>query len=232
MTYFKTYFEIISEQNKNQQIIIYLDMDGVLADFGGMKKQMILHTYKKHFLDLIKHVDLTLQEKEIFLKELAFHSQDTSLLDSDGKPKISQTAIKRGEGRFWRIMEETGFFEKLMPLQDNELIKKINDLKSKYDFKIGILGSTGREENHVEFERQKREWLKKQGLLKYLDSEYIIFVPGKKLKSRYANHNSILIDDTPVNIENFNNNGGHGILHQNNTETLKKLKEKLELMKK
>ena len=226
MSFLNQLKQIINESN--QQIIVYLDMDGVLADFGGMKKEMILKIHRGDFLDLIKHVDLTEKEKEIFLSELASHSQDTSLLDQTGKPKISQTSIKRGEGRFWRIMEETRFFEKLMPLHNNELIKKIYELKNKYDFKIGILGSTGREENHVEFERQKRGWLEKQDLIKFLNPEYIVFVPGKKLKSHYANPTSILIDDTPVNVDNFEKNKGYGILHQNNSKTLEKLKEILE----
>jgi 5'(3')-deoxyribonucleotidase len=218
--------QIIIESN--QQIIVYLDMDGVLADFGGMKKEMILNVYRKDFLELVKHVDLTEKEKETFLSELALHSQDTSLLDQDGKPKISQTSIKRGEGRFWRIMEETRFFEKLKPLHNNELIKKIYQMKKKYNFKIGILGSTGREDNHVEFEKQKRGWLEKQDLIKFLNSEHIIFVAGKKYKSNYANPTSILIDDTSVNVDNFKKNGGYSILHQNNSQTLKQLKEILE----
>jgi 5'(3')-deoxyribonucleotidase len=218
--------QIIIESN--QQIIVYLDMDGVLADFGGMKKEMILNVYRKDFLELVKHVDLTEKEKETFLSELALHSQDTSLLDQDGRPKISQTSIKRGEGRFWRIMEETRFFEKLKPLHNNELIKKIYQMKKKYNFKIGILGSTGREDNHVEFEKQKRGWLEKQDLIKFLNSEHIVFVPGKKYKSNYANPTSILIDDTPVNVDNFKKNGGYSILHQNNSQTLKQLKEILE----
>lgn len=203
-------------------------MDGVLADFAGMKKKMINDIYRDNFLDLVKHINLSQKEQEIFLKELSFHSQDTSLLDIYGKPKISKTAIKRGEGRFWKILNQIKFFEELEPLENNQLIKNINDLKSDYDFKLGILGSTGTEETFHNFKEQKMNWLKKQGLMKFLDSEHIIFVPGKKHKANYANPNSILIDDTPINIENFNKNGGNGILHKNNSQTLKELKEILE----
>lgn len=231
MSFIEKLQHIILESKENE-IIVYLDMDGVLADFGRKKKEMILKDYRGDFLDLVKHVNLTPSEQNTFLNELASHSQDTSLLDEDGKPKISPTAIKRGEGRFWRLMQETQFFTKLKPLNNNQLIKKINDLKSKYNFKVGILGSTGREENHKEFEEQKRGWLQKQGLMKFLDSEHIVFVPGKQYKSRYAHSNSILIDDTPINVQQFKEKGGNSILHKNINETLKELKIFLQKTKK
>jgi len=43
-------------------------------------------------------------------------------------------------------------------------------------------------------------------------------------KEKYANKNSILIDDRNKNIVNWNANSGIGILHTSAIETIKKLK--------
>jgi hypothetical protein len=232
MSYFRKYLNLILEEKENQQIIVYLDMDGVLADFGGMKKKIITDINRNDFLDLIKHLELNSKEKEEFLNKISGHSQDSSILDEKEKPKFSKTSIKRGEGRFWKILNSINFFEKLEPLEDNELIKKINELKKQYNFKLGILGSTGDEESFDNFKQQKMKWLKNHNLLQYLDLEHIIFVPGKRFKKNYANSNSILIDDTEVNVRQFKDNGGHSILHKNINQTLKELETFLEKSKK
>ena len=207
-------------------------MDGVLADFGGMKKEIIEKKYKNDFLDIINKIKLNDKEKEIFLKELWSHSKDSSLLDEDGDPKVSKNLIKECENRFWKIVKSDNFFEKLKPLFDNQLINKINSLKKNYNFKIGILGSTGGEKDHENFKKQKIKWLQDQKIYRLLDQEFITFVPGKRFKSRYANPNSILIDDTPVNVDNFINKGGSAILFKNNKDTLEQLETFLKKSKK
>jgi len=48
-----------------------------------------------------------------------------------------------------------------------------------------------------------------------------------KEKKELATPNSILIDDRPSNIKDWNENGGIGILHKNTKDTIKKLKKLL-----
>jgi hypothetical protein len=55
-----------------------------------------------------------------------------------------------------------------------------------------------------------------------LPKDRVIFVTHGRDKANYA-QNGILIDDSPENIKAWNNNGGIGILHQNNQKTLQTL---------
>lgn len=69
----------------------------------------------------------------------------------------------------------------------------------------------------------------KVGKLKWLEDNKINFKPilvsNREDKKKYANPNSILIDDNINNITEFNQMGGIGILHTNATQTINKLKE-------
>jgi phosphoglycolate phosphatase-like HAD superfamily hydrolase len=69
----------------------------------------------------------------------------------------------------------------------------------------------------------KRMWVKKN--LKGMPDENVFIVRGKEFKKAYANKMSILVDDAAVTIEQWNNSGGFGILHdsahyKNTLETL------------
>lgn len=217
MPFIKILKNIILESDK-QDIIVYLDVDGVLADFGSMKKKIITDLYRNDFLDLIKKLKLKDSQKNDFLDKFASHSQDSN---------IDNKKIKDSQKKFWDIITSGNikFFELLEPLNDNLLIKEINKLKKNYNFKLGILGSTGRPSSHIEFEKQKMKWLQDKNLIQYLDEKYINFVPGKKHKKDFANSNTILIDDTPINIKEFKENDGNAILYQNFDQTIEDLKQ-------
>ena len=80
---------------------------------------------------------------------------------------------------------------------------------------IEILSSTARPENNAAIQFQKTTWLEQHGI-----TYPTIFVPGKKLKAKFADENSILIDDTDSNIDEWNEAGGTGILHRDALTTI------------
>jgi len=96
-----------------------------------------------------------------------------------------------------------------------ELIEFLRGL----DVPTEILSSTSNEKRHADISEQKLNWLKEH----QIDFKSNL-VPGKRLKKTYANPNSILIDDTPQNIDQWRQQGGIGILHKNVTTTLGILK--------
>jgi hypothetical protein len=67
-------------------------------------------------------------------------------------------------------------------------------------------------------------WLEKHGIVDTIGRDHII-LDSEKHKYVKENGISILVDDTPKKIDKWVNAGGIGILHINNNETFKKLKE-------
>jgi hypothetical protein len=84
---------------------------------------------------------------------------------------------------------------------------------------VEILSSTGRPEGHEEVSRQKGIWLDRHNIPFKQN-----FVPGKELKYKFATPNSILIDDTLSNIDDWKQAGGIAIHHKNARETMMLLK--------
>ena len=126
-------------------------------------------------------------------------------------------------GNNWPIFVKGNNFSNLekWPGAD-ELLKVVADYHKK-GVKVEILSSSGGQKFHGEVTAQKISWLKKHGI-----SYKANIVPGRKHKKDWATPDTILIDDTPDVIEDFNKAGGIGILHKDLGETLKKLKSVLE----
>ena len=80
---------------------------------------------------------------------------------------------------------------------------------------VEILSSTARPINNAEISRQKEVWLGKHNI-----NYPANFVPGKSLKYKFADENSIIIDDTPSVIDDWNKAGGTGILHKDALTTI------------
>ena len=87
------------------------------------------------------------------------------------------------------------------------------------DIPTKILSSTASEARHDEISKQKLLWLETHGI----DFEPI-FVPGKRLKYKYANNESLIIDDTVSVVDDWRRAGGHAIWHNNVPATLAMLK--------
>jgi uncharacterized HAD superfamily protein len=92
-----------------------------------------------------------------------------------------------------------------------ELIATLNSINVPKE----ILSSTAQEDHFHDISQQKRTWLNTNNI-----AYPATFVPGKKHKAKYATPNSILIDDHPKNIEQWNAAGGIGIMHTDVTSTI------------
>jgi ribosomal protein S9 len=90
--------------------------------------------------------------------------------------------------------------------------RKLWDAIKKYD--PTILSSPS---NHVSSVEGKKTWLKKN----LPEVSYII----EKHKEKYADKDSVLIDDREKNIKKWEEAGGIGILYKNAEDTIKKLED-------
>jgi len=152
---------------------IYLDMDGVIADFDKRYKAR----YKMEPREAEQH-----KEFDKFFTQF-INDEEFATLD-------------------------------LMP-DAMELINYLRSLKVPTE----ILSSSASEKRDPQIRPQKMEWLKKHNI------EFpAIIVPGKRHKKEYSNKNTLLIDDTPVNIDEWRREGGIGILHTDAQTTINILK--------
>jgi hypothetical protein len=87
------------------------------------------------------------------------------------------------------------------------------------DVPTEILSSTSNESRHDRITEQKLEWLKNHNI-----DFKVNLVPGKRLKKTFANPTTILIDDTPQNIDQWRKQDGIGILYDNVETTIGILK--------
>lgn len=124
----------------------------------------------------------------------------------------------------WPNFVKTRQFETLekWPGHD-ELISFVESARETYQLEVKILSSSGGQKFYDEITEQKTIWLKNHQIT-YLP----IIVPGRKLKKQYASPDSILIDDTDDVIDDFNREGGIGILHRDVKDTIRIVKKHLE----
>jgi len=102
----------------------------------------------------------------------------------------------------------------LMP----DAMELINYLRS-LSIPTEILSSTSSEKRDAEIREQKIDWLNKHNI------EFPVnLVPGKRFKRDFSNENSLLIDDTSQNIDQWRVEGGVGILHTDTITTIGILK--------
>jgi hypothetical protein len=158
---------------------IYVDMDGVIADFV------------KRFKEL------------------------TGKLPSDYK-------TEKGFTPNFNLMVDGSHFESLDKMPDFDVLVSYLD---SLPVEKCILSSTRTPEDNFKVAMQKMQWLANVANITWPK----IFVPGKSLKQQYANPNSILIDDTPIVIEQWNAAGGIGILHTDAISTITELKKYIDL---
>ena len=83
-----------------------------------------------------------------------------------------------------------------------------------------ILSSASCFDLYNEIREDKEYWLRRHGI--YWPA---VVVPGKKYKKAFADPNSILIDDTASNVNDFRNYGGSAILHETVEKTIEEVKK-------
>jgi phosphoglycolate phosphatase-like HAD superfamily hydrolase len=136
-----------------------------------------------------------------------------------GEPPQHTRAVKRFSSK-WENFVLSRQFESLDFFPGaHEVYNFVRD--SGRALSIQILSSSGGEIFYDEVREQKINWLRNSRM----QFAEVNIVPGRRLKKNYATANSILIDDTPDVIEDFNNAGGIGILHRDSQETISILKE-------
>ena len=155
---------------KNNEYILFLDMDGVLVDYdggfsnltGGIKSGEI---YKKYGPDKVRDISLATGMKFWF-----------------------NLGWERGGQELW-----------------NAASSLFNDIR--------ILSSAGdcSPDRFKMVEAGKRLWIKNN--IPTMPQSKVYIVNGKRFKKNYATKNSILVDDMPITIKEWNQAGGFGILH-------------------
>ena len=157
--------------------MIYVDMDGVIADFfGGLERYHGVPHWK-----LVK---------------------EKSILDLQG----------------------TNFFYTLDPFETSgQLIQHVRKLTRGEDWGINTSPLRGDNENSGKY---KKVWISNN-----IDKPDEVVVTGRKeafAKDKADGTPNILIDDRPINIQRWENAGGHGILYQANRDSLTTVKKGLE----
>ena len=88
-----------------------------------------------------------------------------------------------------------------------------------HDIPKQILSSTAYEETFETISKQKMEWLRDHNV-SWPDP---IFVPGKRHKYKFAQPDTIIIDDTWSVIEDWRNHNGIAIWHKDAISTINQL---------
>lgn len=114
--------------------------------------------------------------------------------------------------RWKEFIDRRGFEHLEKFLGCDELVSFLKSLKN---VEINILTSTGGAVHHNAVIIQKVLWVELNSI-----GFPVIAVPGRRFKSSFANHNSLLIDDTLDVVDSFFKHGGTSILHKNVSDTI------------
>jgi 5'(3')-deoxyribonucleotidase len=124
----------------------------------------------------------------------------------------------------WKAIETHGkakFFAEMPWMPDG---KTLWNYVNQNFLKVKILTALGKTDAvDGQSTKGKREWLRHN--IPALSDSDIIMVRNRHQKKRYSSPQSIIIDDTPVVIEEWTQKGGIGILHTSAAETIGILKE-------
>lgn len=159
-------------------------------------------------------------------KRTVYVDMDGVIADFDkGIQNITGRSINNiNEPEMWAAIDAHGkakFFGELQWMAGGkELWRFVTD----NFLKVKILSALGKTD-HIDKQttRGKLEWLRHN--IPTLQLDDIILVQNKYRKKHYCKSGDIIIDDTPVVIEEWQRKGGVGILHRTAAETIAKLRQ-------
>lgn len=169
--------KINEKENISRDRIVYVDMDGVLANFHGYFKHLFGWDLPKGDSDKSEWESINQYGKDKFFEEL---------------PWID------GSKAMWSF------------ITDNFVNVKILSALGKNNLKDDLT------------RKGKLVWLKHH--LPNLKDEDILLVINKHQKKRYSRPGDIIIDDTPLVIEEWNAKGGNGIFFTSAEDVINQLK--------
>ena len=143
---------------------------------------------------------------------------DGVLCDFDTAYSKLRTGAPDNKARFISAVVDHRIFANLALMPDAKQL--LNHVAKLQNVNIEILTSVSAKSSVqiAAAKEQKAEWLHKH------DIPYKVhFVNNAPEKSNYATKNSILIDDKTECISHFVAKGGHGILHKNAADSIRKL---------
>lgn len=147
--------------------------------------------------------------------------------DSECTKHLGPTWKDWPAGKFWGVLSKrpSHFFLHSQPLPDaNDLISYLKHQEVHHGHEFSILGALPRPTGKLATaEEDKRDWLLQHFQLTKAD-----FIIGGRRKAGFAkSKRDILIDDTPRNVEAWENAGGTGVLHTSAKDTIEQLKKLL-----
>lgn len=163
-------------------LTVYLDMDGVLADF------------------------------------------DKKAIELVGKRLYDFPTSKEGWDAINHVPE---IYSLLEPMPDaDELVNGVFQLQSDYDycFNVGVLTAIPKIGRIPDAKIHKREWIRNYYPALLMDFN---IGPHAVDKQKHCRPGDVLIDDSGMNIPQWNNAGGYGILHTSAVISLVKLEDYL-----
>lgn len=199
--------EIIGVQSP---IRIFLDMDGVIADFdGSVNKYPKVAELRQKLNNLLEpYPELKRLSNDGLKKELVGQQTETHLI-------VIKKAFKQLNESIFYLASQEGFFTNL---------DKMNGADQLVDGVIKLMDGqlpnilTAPITSHPKCEEEKKTWIKK-----HFSGKYNNFICTLKKDSVVRSENDILIDDRTKYVEMFTNAGGTAILYKNASQALNDL---------
>lgn len=205
------------------EVRIFFDLDGVLADMeGGLRQYPII-------LELRAVVDELIDTKFNDYKGLVDDDIKTKFkaeLEANPESPVKELkkAFQKYTSKVFSIAAKEGFYRNL-PLMPGavEMVNKAGELLSKNGKLPIVLSSPVGDENDPNNISiiEKMEWVNEhfKGMFEKVTNDNFTSDKGKVVKSK----NDILIDDRPKYVEKFTSAGGTAILHTDYRKTIAEL---------
>jgi 5'(3')-deoxyribonucleotidase len=206
------------------QVIVYFDLDGVLADMQGGLMQ------NKELVDLRKILDDLIEAKFQDYKGLVdddIKSKFKSELEKNPESPVKELkkAFNKYTSKVFSIAAKPGFYANL-PLMEGakEMVMKAKELTGQLP---NILSSPVGDENDPSNPsvQEKKDWVK-SNFGDMVDQIIITTDKASVVKDKCC----LLIDDRPKYVNVFTAAGGSAILHKNSVETIGEMEKMISML--